>query len=174
MLEVYKNLLTELGADLHARTIGGEQMQITRFQIGNGTYSGTESDAVLARMTALRSPKNSYGVSHVEAANQATCKLTMVATNEEITAGYYVTEIGIFAKGEDNVEVLYSIIIADPAKPDWMSAYNSVAPGSLRYYDYISVGNSANVTIAPGSGGILTVDDVASAEETAEFLGVIA
>lgn len=172
MLEVYKNLLTEQGAALHARTIGGEQMQVTGFAIGNGSYTGTESEAVLARMTALKSQKNRYGVSQVEAANQATCKLTLVATNEEITAGYYVTEIGIFAKGEDDVEVLYSIIIADPTKPDWMSAYNSVAPGSLRYYDYISVGNSQNVTIAPGSGGVLTVDDVATAEETAAFLGI--
>lgn len=172
MLEVYKNLLTELGSDLHARTIAGEQMQITRFQIGNGSYSGTESEAVLARMTALKSPKNSYGVSRVEEANQATCKLTLVATNEEILAGYYVTEIGIFAKGQDNVEILYSIIIADPAHPDWMSAYNSVAPGSLRYFDYISVGNAANVTIAPGSGGVLTLDDIATAEETAAFLGI--
>jgi hypothetical protein len=172
MLVPYLNLLTEKGSALHARTIAGEKMQITRFELGNGTYTGTENEAAVAKMTALKSPKNSYGVSKVEFVNTATCKLTLTATNEKITAGYYVTEIGIYAKGEDGKEVLYAVIIADPEHPDWMSAYNSVAPGSLKYYDFISVGNAENVTIAPGSGGVLSVDDIATVEETREYLAL--
>lgn len=172
MLEVYKNLLTEKGAELHARTIAGEKMKITRFAIGNGTYTGKETEAAIVKMTALKSEKNSYGVTGVEKVNAATCNLFLVATNENITAGYYVTEIGIYAAGEDGKEILYSIIIADPAKPEWMSAYNGVAIGSLKYYDYISVGNASNVVIQPGSGGVLTLDEVATAAETAEYLGI--
>lgn len=44
MLEVYKNILTAAGADLHARSIAGEKIQITGFAIGNGVYTGTETD----------------------------------------------------------------------------------------------------------------------------------
>lgn len=172
MLEVYKNLLTEKGSELHARTIAGEKMKITRFALGNGAYTGRETEAALSKMNALKSEKNSYGVTAAQEVNAATCKLFLVATNERITAGYYVTEIGIYAAGEDGNEVLYSIIVADPDKPEWMSAYNGVAIGSLKYYDYISVGNAENVIIQPESGGVLTLDEVATAAETMEYLGV--
>lgn len=172
MLEVYKNLLTEKGAELHARTVAGEKMHVTRFAIGNGVYTGKETEAALVRMTALKAEKNSYGITAVEGINAATCKLFLVATNESITAGYYVTEIGIYAAGENGKEVLYSIIVADPDRPEWMSAYNGVAIGSLKYYDYISVGNAENVVIQPGSGGVLTLDEVATVAETKEYLGL--
>lgn len=160
MLEVYKNILTAAGADLHARSIAGEKMQITRFALGNGVYTGTETDDAIRKMTALKSQKNNYGVSAVETISESTCKITMIATNEGITEGYYVTELGIFAAGSDGKEVLYSIIVADPAKPDWMSAYNAVAPSSLRYYNFVSVGNAANVTVKAGSGAVATTDDL--------------
>ena len=87
MLEVYMNLLTEEGAKLHAKTVAGEKMEITRFAIGNGIYTGTESQASIMKMTALKAQKNSYGVTKVEQVNGATCRVTMAATNKIIAKG---------------------------------------------------------------------------------------
>lgn len=170
MLEVYKNILTAAGADLHARSIAGEKIQITGFAIGNGVYTGTETDEAIRKMTALKSQKNRYGMSAIEAIGDSTCKVTMVATNSGITEGYYVTELGVFAAGSDGEEVLYSIIVAKPDKPDWMSAYNAVAPSSLRYYNFISVGDAANVTIKGGSGAVALQEDLDAAVGRIEAL----
>lgn len=165
MFEVRKKLLTEKGAALHAKSLAGEKMEFTRFELGNGTYTGTETDEAIRKMTALKSAKNSYGINDIEIKNTQTCVLTLVATNKDVKAGYYVTELGIYAKGADGVEVLYYILVATNENPDWMSAYNSVAPSTLRYYNYISVGDASNVTISGGVSAVALKDDLDAAVE---------
>ncbi len=160
MFEVRKKLLTAKGAELHAKSLKGEKIEFTRFELGNGTYTGTETDDALRKMTALKSKKSSYGISSIEVKNTSTCVLTLVATNKDVKTGYFVTELGIYAKGSDNKEVLYYILVATNSNPDWMSAYNSIAPSTLRYYNYISVGDASNVTITGGTGAVATMDDV--------------
>lgn len=160
MLEIYKKVLTTQGSALHAKNLAGGKIEFTKFAIGNGVYSGTESTESLQARTALLSPKNEYGITSVEVVNTATCKLTLAATNIDITEGYYITEIGVYAKGEDGNEVLYSIAVAKPDKTDWFPAYNNEVPGSIRYYDYISVGNSATVTLSVGAGGVALQEDL--------------
>ena len=170
MLEVYKNLLTTEGTKLHAITLNGGKMQFTRFEIGNGIYKGTETDEEIVSITSLKSVKKSYGITGISVIDGSTCRLALVATNEGINEGFYVTEIAIYAKAIDGNEVLYAIIIAKPDTPEWMSPYNAVAPGSLRYYDFISVGNTVNVTIASGSAGILSTDEISSLEDVKNYL----
>ena len=164
MLEVYKNLLTESGSELHAKNLAGETLTFTRFQLGSGVYTGTESSAALRKMIALKNGKDSFGFTKKEVINGATTKLTMVATNENVTAAYYVTEIGVFAKANDGVEKLYSILVTKPDKPEWMPAYNGVALGSLKYYDHISVGNADEVIINISAGGVATQEDLEALE----------
>lgn len=165
MIEVYKKTLTAKGSALHAKCMAGTSgITFTRFVLGNGTYKGTETTAEIAARTALKSPKNSFPVSKAEVVNNATCAVFLNASNLEITAGYYVTEIGLYAKGSDGTEILYSITVAEPGKPDWMPAYNSVAPGSLRYIDYISVGNAESITIKVSAGGLAAQEDLDSLE----------
>ena len=160
MLEVYKNLLTAKGRELHAKNLAGEKIEFTRFQLGNGTYAGTESAATLEKMLELKSGKDYFDISKIEVANEETCKLTMIATNKYVKEAYYVTEVGVFAKGGDGKEILYSIMVTKPDKPDWMPAYNSETPGSLKYYLYISVGNAENVSITVTPGGVASEEEL--------------
>jgi hypothetical protein len=163
MLEVYKMVLTASGQALHAKCLAGSSgITFTKFVLGDGTYSGTESVSDLAARTSLKNAKNEFKVSKASVVNNATCKLEMNASNLEITAGYYVREIGVYAKGSDGIEILYSLTVAKPDKPDWMPAYNGVAPGSLRYIEYISVGNAENISINVDAGGLASQDDLDS------------
>lgn len=170
MLEVYKNLLTEKGRELHAKNLAGEKIEFTRFQLGNGTYTGQESTATLEKMLELKSGKDYFGVSKVEVANEATCRLSLIATNKDVKAAYYVTEVGVFAKGNDGKEILYSILVTKPDKPDWMPAYNSETPGSLKYYLYLSVGNAENVDIKITAGGVASEEDLLALEARVKAL----
>lgn len=170
MFEVRKKLLTEKGAELHAKSLAGGKIEFTRFELGNGTYTGTETDDAIRKMTKLKSVKNSYGIGGIEVKNTQTCVLTLVATNKDVKTGYYVRELGIYAKGSDGVEVLYYILVATNDNPDWMSAYNSVAPSTLRYYNYISVGDASNVTITGGTGAVALKSDLDAAVDRIEAL----
>lgn len=170
MLDIYKNLLTEKGRELHAKSLVGEKIEFTRFQLGNGTYTGTESAATLEKMLTLKSGKDYFGISKVEVANESTCRLSLIATNKDVKEAYYVTELGVYAKGGDGKEVLYSIMVTKPDKPDWMPAYNSETPGSLKYYLYLSVGNAENVSITITAGGVASEEDLLALEERVQAL----
>ena len=170
MLEIAKSVLTAKGAALETACRIGGHIKFTKFKLGNGTYTGSETTAEIEAMTELKSPKDTFGVSGVEAENADTSKLTLVATNLDVTTGYYISELGIYAKGDDNVEVLYMVIVAQPAARDWFPAYNSRTPGSITYRVYISVGNSENVTIDVDAGGVALAADLEALEDRVEVL----
>lgn len=172
MLEILYNVLTSKGAALEAQCRAGGHIEFTRFAIGNGTYSGSESISAIEAMTALRNEKDTFGVSNVEVVNQDTCALTLVATNLEVTAGYYISEIGIFAKGDDGKEILYEVIVAQPDARDWFPAYNSRTPGSITYNVYISVGNSEHASIDVDAGGVALAKDLEALETKFDSLGL--
>ena len=167
MLEVQKQVLTELGAALYARVMNGETMQFTKFQFGNGTYTGTESTDALRAMTSLKAVRDTFNISSVSRHNATTAKLEMRATNENVTNGYYISEIGIFAKGQDNAEILYAIIVTKTDKREWFPAYNNIMPAALEFDDYISVGNPDNVSLSVDMPGLVSEDEL---KETKEFL----
>lgn len=160
MFEVYKMVLTEAGQNLYAKCLASStDITFTKFILGNGTYAGTETTEEIAAKTALTSPKDEFQISKASVVNNSTCKLEMNASNLKITEGYFVTEIGVYAKDSDGNEVLYCITVAVPDKADWMPAYNGVAPGSLRYLMYITVGNAENIKVDVSGGGVVSQDD---------------
>lgn len=160
MFEVYKMVLTEAGQNLYAKCLASStDITFTKFILGNGTYAGTETTEEIAAKTALTSPKDEFQISKASVVNNSTCKLEMNASNLKITEGYFVTEIGVYAKDSDGNEVLYCITVAVPDKADWMPAYNGVAPGSLRYLMYITVGNAENIKVDVSGGGLVSQDD---------------
>lgn len=169
MLEVYKKVLTKKGQQLHAKNLAGDQITFTRFQFGSGSYTGTEADSYFEAMTALKTPKDSFPFSKVEVVSKdskSTCKLTLAASNavDGVEAGYYITEIGEYAKGNDGVEVLYSILVTKPDRSEWFPKYDERTPATLKYYDYISVGNAENVTLQVGGGGVALQEDLEELE----------
>ena len=164
MIDNYKLALTTLGSDLMAKNLAGSTIEFTKFVLGSGTYAGTESTAVLAGMTALKTPKSTFGISKVEKQNGATCKITLAATNLNETAGFYISEIGIYAKGSDGKEILYAIIMLSPDQREWFPPYNSQVPASLDLNVFLSVGNSDNVTLSVDAGGLALQKDLEAAE----------
>ena len=140
MIDNYKLALTTLGSDLMAKNLAGSTIEFTKFILGSGTYAGTESTAALAGMTALKTPKSTFGITKVEKQNGATCKITLAATNLNETAGFYISEIGIYAKGSDGKEILYAIIMLSPDQREWFPPYNSQVPASLDLNVFLSVG----------------------------------
>lgn len=168
MIEVYKQVLTTLGSNLHAQNLAGDKIEFTRFQFGNGTYTGTESTETLAAMTSLKSVRDTFSIANVEKQNGATAKLTMVASNLNVTAGYYISEIGIFARKEGGSEILYSVIVIDPNKREWFPAYNSVAPASIEFHDYVSVGNADNVTLVVDPAGLVSRQELQDVQDYLE------
>lgn len=165
-------IMTNSGANLLLRAQFGEiKIEFTRMAIGNGVYEDEEKSLdALQERTELKSEKNSYGLSNIHIHTGKSIKLTALITNQDpvteetlIEEGYYINEIGLFAKERDNddsQEVLYSIAVTSGGNGDFMPPYNGFNPAEIIQDYYVTVNNSAEVTIKSNMGVPALADDL--------------
>lgn len=141
-------------------TAGDCRIEYVRIAIGNGSYTDAEKTvSALKERKSLKSEKNSYTFSNVAVENEKCVMLTALLTNQDpvtletlVTAGYYINEVGIFAKEagqEDSAQVLYSICVTASAtgNGDYMPPYSGENRAEITQNYIIAVDNSANITV---------------------------
>lgn len=171
MPQPYNNaVMTNAGAKLLTRAQAGEiKIEFTRIATGNGVY--TESEKTLSALqarAALKSQKNSYALSDVDVYSDHSVKVTALITNQDpvtkstlVSQGYYINELGLFAKpagASEREEVLYSVTTAQGEVGDFMPPYNGYNPAQITQDYFATVNNSAEVTINT-TGAALLVED---------------
>lgn len=162
MADFNSAVMTNEGAALLAQCQAGvAKMQFTAMVTGNGEYTKEEKRREsLQQRTSLKNQKQSFGFSKKEMATETSVLLAGVITNIDLTTGYYVREVGIYAKNEldeDSDPILYSIAIAIVA--DYLPPYNGLAPSTITQEYYATVSNSAEVTIEAGTGALMLAED---------------
>lgn len=163
-------VMTNAGARLLTRAQAGEiRIEFTRIAVGSGSYTAAEKTLdALQKQTALKSLKNSYTLSDIDVFSDYSVKVTALITNQDpvtgqtlVTAGYYINEMGLFAKekdGEDSTEVLYSITTTSGENGDFMPPYNGYNPAQITQDYFATVNNSAEVTIVSTGAALLAED----------------
>jgi len=97
--------LTDQGKSLLMRAIGGETITFTRFKIGSGSLAtGQNAD----ELTDLITPVLAFAITDMDDTQEGLLALTGEFDNSDITSDFTWRELGIFAKGEDNTEILYA------------------------------------------------------------------
>ena len=162
MPQPFRNaVITDDGADLLMRAqVGKTKIQFTRIAVGNGIYSEAEKGLdTMQAAGALRAEKNSYPLDSAEVQTSHSVKVMAVITNMELQTkgnlveqGYYINEIGLFAKLSDGSgeEILYSIAVTDGEHGDFMPPYNGIFPCRIIQSWVIAVDNAENVKIEYG------------------------
>ena len=98
-------ILTDAGKSLLLRALAGESVTFTRFKIGSG-YLPEGADP--AELTDLVTPVIAFGVTSVDASHEGYLGISGKFGSDDILSEFYWRELGIFAKGEDNLETLYA------------------------------------------------------------------
>lgn len=158
--------LTDAGADLIAQSItDGVKIDFVRMEIGDGEYTEEEkSKDVLRKRTGLKNKRQESSFNSVEKAKDSAVKLKAAIDNRNVTNGYRMTEIGIFAKASGDTAsdgVLYSIAVAVEA--DYMPPEST--PITYIQEFYTKVGNAENVEITVSTGVYALAEDLAEVEE---------
>ena len=134
--------LTEQGKSLLMRAIGGETLTFTRFKVGSGMLSpGQTIDA----LTDLIDPVLAFAISDLDDTQEGLIALTGEFDNGDIDNDFVWSELGIFAKGEDNTEVLYAYS-NDGADSDTMKKLDADVITLQEVTMIIAVGEAENVT----------------------------
>lgn len=136
------NVLTNKGKELLARAIvSGEAITFTKVEVGKGTAVGVKEE--------LEALVNSFKVLSITSTTNlegGSYRVRVAFNNAGIIVDTELREIGVFARGEDGVEILYSY--CDTDSPDLIPAE---ASGTLERVEdiitYISNAASINAVI---------------------------
>lgn len=151
--------LTKDGKALLAKAQAGKcAIQITKAQSGSGSYSESED---ISQRTALKTVKQTFPISNKTINSDSALVLKITMENTELSAGYEITEFGVFAADPDKGEILYSIATASTS--DYMPAYNGVVPSVINMSYYLEVANAASVTIK-SAGALALQSDLEALE----------
>lgn len=151
---------TDQGLALVADMIAGEQLVFTKLVTGSGIYSVEEQERTnLQKVTALRNLQQEFGFSNVAKVTDTCVLLKTLISNVNLTEGYRMTEIGVYAKkyGDEGDGILYSISVAKEA--DYLPHYNGFVAVEIIEEYYITVSDTAEVSIKTGSGAAVLVED---------------
>ena len=132
-------ILTNKGRELLAKAVAGEQLTFTKMEVGDGTFTGD-----IKPLTALVSKKDDFNINQIENQGNGQVVLKAIINNQNTTIGYYIREIGVFAHGADNIEILYAYNKAIEA--DYFPAFNGSNAVEFEYNNIIIVDQAQNIT----------------------------
>ena len=161
MAEFYSAVTTNAGISLVTDLLEGEQIVFTKLVTGDGIYEESECERTnLQKMAGLRNPKQEFGFSDITRETESCILLKTLLSNAELTEGYRMTEIGVYAKkrGEEGEGILYSLSVAKEA--DYFPRYNGYAAVEIIEEYYITISDAAEVTIQTERGSVVLLEDL--------------
>lgn len=156
-------VITKQGQALLAKVIAGTtKFTFTKIKISEQPLSGD-----LASLTGIGTIKQEEKVASVVRQNEANVKVSTSFTNENLGAGYYVRNIGLYATDPQDGEILYSISVADEstATADWMPPFNGIGVSSLLVDLVTAVSNASNVTVTVDPSAGATVAQIVNLQD---------
>ncbi len=160
MAEFNSAVTTDQGLALVADILTGEQLVFTKLVTGSGIYTDEDQERTsLQKATELRDQRQVFGFSDVSKVTDTCVLLKTLISNVDLTEGYRMTEIGVYAKksGDEGDGILYSISVANEA--DYLPHYNGFVAVEIIEEYYITVSDTAEVSIQTGSGASVLLED---------------
>ena len=124
-------IITDKGIDLLKRALDGEQINITAIKAGAGKVDVSS----LGSQTA---------VSGITTASDGTIKIGVLFSNTGLTAGYLMTQLGIYARDSYGTEILFAISQNSTGKE--VPSETSMPSWSLVHDFYIKLSNDVSIT----------------------------
>lgn len=155
MAEFKKVVITKKGQSLMAKLMSGTgTVEFTRIAVSSTTYT----DPQLEGLTALSSIKQSAPVSKVLRTNDVAVQVEGAITNTDVTTGYYMQTLGLYALDPQDGEILYAVTNASVA--GYMPPFNGRTPSGAFFKLVTTIGNADNVNLQIDPAAVATVGDI--------------
>lgn len=157
---VFKNaVITEQGKELLAQAVLGTiTLNFTTIKTSENKLTSE-----LANLTDIGEIKQSQNVSSIERINTTSIQVSANFSNENYLGdGYYVRNIGLYAKNVQGEEILYSVSVADEseAPADYIPKFNGIGISTLIIDMITTVSNMANISVEVNPSALVTVSQL--------------
>lgn len=155
MAEFKRVVITRNGQTLMAKLMSGTgTVEFTKLGVSSTTYTDTQLEA----LTSLTGVKQTAPITNIARNNNASVTVEGAISNEELTVGYYMQTIGLYAKDPDAGEILYAVTNASVA--GYMPPFNNRTPSGAQFKLTTTVGNAENVTLQIDPSAVATIGDI--------------
>ena len=156
MAEFSKLVITNKGQALLAKMIAGSgNIEFTKVSASSTVYT----DSQLEGLTSLTNVKQTSLISKVTRTNEVAIKVETAFTNTELTAGYYMKALGLYAVDPDGGEILYAVT-RETSGNCYMPAYNGITVSGAYVQLVTTVGNADNVSLEVDQAAVATIGDI--------------
>lgn len=153
MADWRNSVITERGRNLDAKVRAGRiKMEFTKFKFGSGQLDSYES------ATDLAEPRLDVGVTSIEPVETGVTEVSTTLTNANVTTGFNMREVGLFAKDPDLGEILY-LVMTDPSY-DFLPAKGGATVIFVDFSIFIGVDDAGNTTAVLDPNGLLKLRDL--------------
>lgn len=155
MAEFKRVVITRNGQTLMAKLMSGTgTVEFTKIGVSSTTYTDTQ----LESLTSLTGVKQTAPITNIARNNNASVTVEGAISNGELTVGYYMQTIGLYAKDPDAGEILYAVTNASVA--GYMPPFNNRTPSGAQFKLTTTVGNAENVTLQIDPSAVATIGDI--------------
>ena len=146
--------ITNKGQALMAKLmLGTGKMRFTAIRTSSTAYAQQD----LLGLTALSNIKQTATISDVVAVNNVSIRIRGAIDNSELTTGYNIQTIGVYATDPDEGEILYAV--ARALTSGYMPPNNGVTASGANF-DFIPTVASASTVLQIDPAGVATLTDV--------------
>lgn len=138
---------------------GSGTVEFTKIAVSSTTYS----DSQLEGLTALSGIKQEADISKVTRNNQASVQVEGAITNLDLTTGYHMQTLGLYARDPQAGEILYAVTNASVA--GYMPPYNGRTPSGAFFKLVTTIGNADNITLQVDPAAVATIGDIQSLQD---------
>lgn len=172
MAQFSKLVTTKKGQALIAKNWAGtaEKPSFTKIAASQQVFKVED----LEGLTALEIVQEAE-VSRVTRTNEVAVMVETAFSNKDLTTGYHMRVLGLYALDPDEGEILYSAAV-EISGNDWMPPYNGVTVTGAYIQLITTVGNSEDVSLMVNPAALATIADINRLQEQIDeinsFLGV--
>ena len=162
MADFSKLVITTNGQSLIAKLIAGTvtDVEFTTVAASSATYDEDDLEA----LEELSDIEQTVSVSKVTVSNDTAVKVEAAFTNSDLTTGYYMRTIGLYANDPDEGEILYAATVESTGSC-YIPAYNGVSTTGVYLKLITTVGNSDNVNVELDPAAVATIGDIEDLQE---------
>lgn len=169
-----KLITTEKGLTLIAKMLsGGDKIVFTRVCSSDAEYTLEE----LENLEELAGIKQTSSVSKVSRTSEIAVKVETVFTNTELTEGYYMRTVALYAQDGRGGEILYAAAV-ETSGNCYVPAFGGVTVSGAYIQLVTTVSNAENVTLEVDNSVFATIGNIAELQEqidsVSELVGDIA
>lgn len=165
-----KLVTTQKGRELIAQMLSGEEkITFTKVRSSDATYTLDE----LEGLEELAGIKQTNDVSKVTRTNPTSVKVETVFTNTELTEGYNMRTVALYAQDGNGGEILYAAAV-ETSGNCFIPAFGGVTVSGAYIQLTTTVSNEENVTLEVDNSVFATIGDIRELQEQIDSVGKLA